>query len=211
MSAFTHVSLKGLGPSMDVTNMTTEEMDHVESKLDDLMEGPDNYQTCTPDMPLLQQKTGHYIFIYDGLKEGFARDKELLEYPLLAVGSTKGHFELYRSNHVVPMGIAIASNNPALAAPVFGEIYCVKPSTVRELDWLYSNGFQTKRLRTAINAVIDKQGTTRQVYAFVWVNLRSYWDKRMDRLSRCDLLTSNNSGRKYYTFMHKYEQIGVAA
>lgn len=193
------------GPTLDVLDLQSNDLDRLESSLDDLTSTPMEYSTSCPDYPQLSQKTGHYVFVYDGLKSGFARSKNLIGHPTLAVGYTKASLVLYKTDHVVPQGLALVVTDKVDSAPVYGEVYLVPPETIRELDWLYANTLQTRRLRVPIQAIVDSKGTSKQVYAFMWVNLMSYWHSRMDRLVKCDLLTANSNGQRYYSFMKKYE------
>jgi len=206
-----NMSLTGFGPTLGVLELTEEDEENIEDKLDDLIGTPMEYLTSCPDYPALAQKTGHYVFVYDGLKSGFARDKHLADYVPLAVGYTKAYVRLYRTTSVIPQAIAMISSDKERAAPIYGEVYMVSPETVRELDWLYANTMQTKRIRTAIQGIVDSKGTTKQIYAYMWLNLGSYWHNRMDRLIDCDLLIANNNKKPYYNFMKKYENQSNAA
>jgi len=166
-----------------------------------------DYSASTADYPELAKKTGHYLFVYDGMKMGFKRHKQLMLKDCCAVGYTKVRFQMFRRsvNSLIETPVVLLSHTPEKRAPVYGEIYCVSPETIAELDWHESNGILANRRRIAIDAVIDEKGTQKQIWAFMYIHSMDYYQSRMDQLRPADLLTANADKMKYYNFMKKYE------
>ncbi len=191
-----------------VYDLDGNDFDRISTDLDDIIEPAIEHQLSTTDYPRLCEWSSHYVFVYDGMKSGFRRDHHLQDYSPVAVGWTKQPFRLYRTKSPAILPVMILDPEKGMSAPVYGEVYQVSPRTIRSLDWLNSNGFQTKRLRMPVNAIIDKKGTQKQIYAFCYPHLQSYWSSRMDRLLPCDILTANNNKQRYYNYMKKYEQTG---
>lgn len=180
----------------------SEETQHYFDELTD-------YSVSCSDLPHLQKHTSHYLFVYDAMKSGFRRDKELLEFPCVAVGYTKSTFKMYRET-VAPHyenAVVMLSGGKAPYANVYGEIYQVTPDKICELDWHESNNVITKRLKLPFDVVIDGKGTVKQIYAYMYVGLWKYWDTRMHNLRPADVLVANGDKRHYYNFMKKYETI----
>lgn len=196
---------------LHVYELNADDINRISDELDNILEPVVEGLTSTPDYPNLLMWDSHYVFVYDGMKHGFRGDRRLLNYPCVAVGWTKAHFRLWRSKSLSSYPVALLDTDKSVTAPVYGEIYQVRPDTIRDLDFLHNNTFMTKRLRMPIDAIIDTKGTSKQIYAWVYPHLNSYWHSRMDRLEPCDMLTANNNGRKYYNYMKKYESISEAA
>lgn len=199
-------------PKLNVLDLDGDDVNYIGTELDDLLKNINDYLTSTPDYPELQKWDSHYVFIYDGLKAGFNRDRHLQDYDTLAVGWTKANLRLRKSSGANSYAVAMVDgSDKSKAAPLYGELYQVRPETMRELDWLYSNTFMCRRFKMPIEAIIDSKGTTKQIYAWTYIHLQSYWASRIDRLEECDILTANNNGKKYYNYMRKYETMVNAA
>ncbi len=166
--------------------------------------------TSCQDYPRLAKQDYHYLFVYDGKKQGFKRHKELLGYPCVGVGYTKAHFTMY--NEVTSSGnyqspIILMGGVSSERAPIYGEIYKVHPEKIAELDWYESCGPVCQRIKTPIEAIVDKSGTEKQLYCYFYIHKFHYWQSRMDRLKPVQPLVSNKGGLKYYNFLKKFEQV----
>lgn len=165
--------------------------------------------TSCQDYPLLARKDSHYLFVYDGKKQGFKRNKELLGYPCIGTGYTKAHFTMF--NEVTTIGtkapVLLLGPDVSKRAPIYGEIYQVHPDKLAELDWYEGNGPICRRIKTYINGVVDKKGTPKQLHAYMYIHNTNYWATRMDRLTEVDPFVSNKANLKYYNFLKKYEQV----
>jgi gamma-glutamylcyclotransferase (GGCT)/AIG2-like uncharacterized protein YtfP len=167
------------------------------------------YSTSTSDFPELMKHDSHYIFVYDGMKQGFRHDKHLLGCKLVAVGYTKYYFTMYReviqSRYQQP--VVLLGGGPKERAAIYGEVYQVFPEVIAELDWKESNGPIVTRRRVPVDATVSKDGTMKQLYPWMYIHKNTYWDSRFDRLQPMDQLTANSSGMKYYNFLKKFEQV----
>lgn len=197
-----------MGLALNVLDLQGEDFDRIAEEIDDILEPAVEASINTPDYPELCKWDSHYVFIYDGMKHGFRRDRHLRDYDCRAVGWTKAQFRMWRSKGPNSYGVVMLDQDRTKTAPVYGEIYQVRPDTIRSLDWLHSNTWMTRRLRMPIDAIVDAKGTNKQIYAWVYCHLSNYWASRMDRLDPCDMLTANNNKRNYYNYMKKYESIG---
>jgi gamma-glutamylcyclotransferase (GGCT)/AIG2-like uncharacterized protein YtfP len=195
----------------NVLELDGNDFDRISLHLDVIVEPAIEHQMGTPDYPALCQWDSHYVFVYDGLKHGFRRSRHLRDYDPLAVGWTKAHFKMWKTEGPNSYPIILLDSDLKEKAPVYGEVYQVTPETIRSLDWINSNTHMCRRFRMPIEAIIDTKGTSKQIYAWTYVHLQSYWSSRMNRLEPCDILTANNNGRKYYNYMKKYEQISSEA
>lgn len=165
------------------------------------------YSQSTPDYLELSKKD-QYLFVYDTMKQDFRSHRDIEHCSLIGVGCTKSWYTML----IEPKALgsdAIVISDPALdhpRAPVFGEIYSVPPSMIRELDWSESNGFITQRIRCFVDAVVDECGITKQLYPWIYVHKSSYWNSRLNRLRWLPPMNPAQGGR-YYNFIKPHQNI----
>jgi gamma-glutamylcyclotransferase (GGCT)/AIG2-like uncharacterized protein YtfP len=160
----------------------------------------------SPDYPALAKWDSHYVFAYGTLKAGFRRDRNLAGSKVVGVGYTKNHFEMFRTdtNQSFPV---LLSNEAGRAHHIYGEVYKVPTWMMRDLDYIESNTFKYQRIRVPIDTLMDsKTGISRQIYAWTYIGVPTYWSYKKDLLIPCDILTSKQDTKfSYYNFMKKYE------
>lgn len=167
---------------------------------------PELRESCSDYLEL--SKKEQYLFVYDTMKQDFRNHKDIAHCRLVGVGCTKSWYTML----IEPKSLgsdAIVLSDPALdhpRAPVFGEIYLVPPSVIRDLDWTESNGFITNRIRCFVDAVVDETGITKQFYPWLYVHKASYWDTRLDRLRWLPPMKPAQGGR-YYNFIKPHQNI----
>ena len=82
----------------------------------------------------------------------------------------------------------------------------VLPSTVRDLDYLESNGTVYKRRLTPI-VIANNNRTFKHTHAWMYIGLRSYWDSRKGWLEQIPAFKPKlNDKVRYYTFLPEHEQ-----
>lgn len=172
--------------------------------LEDHLSGPLDEGSSTDDFPDLLKWDSHYVFVYDNHKSNFRKGGFMEDFPCVGVGYTKNHFRMFLEEQK-HQPVIMLDDDKLACAPIYGEIYQVPPRKVRELDYVFDNLYMTKRMKLPINAVINSKGDTKQIYAFIYVHKKTYWDKRFEQLKDADLLKANNNGKPYYNYMKKYE------
>lgn len=166
------------------------------------------YALSTPDYRDLCKQDSHYLFVYGTEKTNFRNSRRLIGSPLVAVGLTKAHYQMFIEPTAVGSNAMIMYTKQidAPMAPVYGEIYQVSPSVIREFDWNENNNCETQRVRIWVNAVVDASGTTRQVMAYTYIHKASYWMSRLDRLRSIPTMKPVE-GQPYFNFIRPHQNI----
>lgn len=107
----------------------------------------------TQDTPTLYRRAWHPIFVYGTLREGFSRGIYLEDCPKVGTGFTRGsQFRMYnllashRAGSKAPnYPVILPEVTPEHAGKIYGEVYLVSPDTLKNLDFIESNGIQYKR------------------------------------------------------------------
>lgn len=161
----------------------------------------------TPDLPSLMIQKNHLVFVYGTLKEGYRNNACLHNSKFVGYASTNNRFNMLRTtNSKAPFPVVFADGRPERAGAIFGEVYSCPPSTVRDLDYLESNGTVYKRRLTPI-VIANNNRTFKHTHAWMYIGLRSYWDSRKGWLEQIPAFKPKlNDKVRYYTFLPEHEQ-----
>lgn len=162
----------------------------------------------SPDFPELLRQSSHYLFVYGTLKSGFSRSKLLDECPCIGVGYTRQPwFTMYRTRTKTNTYPVILPNADVKErAKIYGEVYQVPPSVLRETDYIESNGVVYKRLRIPVTVMRPKNEVL-EMQPWMYIGIKDYWDKNLKYMEKCDLNVPNaNSSEPYYSFKKSYIQ-----
>lgn len=164
----------------------------------------------TQDLPVLMQRTSHYVFIYGTLKRGFRNHRVIEQEEYVGPASTGNNYSMVvTSGTQAPFPIVFPDGRGDKMGAIYGEVYKVRPRTIRELDYLESNGTMYKRAITPVY-VAFKDGTVKKVYAFMYKGKRDFWKTRERSLKFVEPFVSHKSfdkegGGRYYMFTNALE------
>jgi gamma-glutamylcyclotransferase (GGCT)/AIG2-like uncharacterized protein YtfP len=164
--------------------------------------------TMTPDLPALNRWDSHYVFIFDDLKNGFSQSHILAEEPIMGVGYTRAPwFTMYQYKSRKNPPLMMIRQDSTKAGRVYGEVYKVSPTMVRDLDEIYSNQVWVRRLKIPIQITRIHDRRPEEVMAFAWVAQISVWKSRMDTLEALPMLTANkDKSFTYYNFTKTFDK-----
>lgn len=166
--------------------------------------------SSTSDYPALAKQKGHYLFVYNGLKQGFKYHEEISKFPCVGVGHTNQDFRMYyykdgNLSYPIITYNDLQKGTKYDNAVIYGEIYKVSPEYIAECDWRESNRVLCFRAKLPVTAVIDTNGTTKQIWPWIYIHRSSYWFNRKEKLKEIPRFTSKNNNQKYYNFIKAYE------
>lgn len=155
----------------------------------------------TPDLPNLMKLDSQLIFVYGTLRQGFYNHKLLRGQEFLGYASTANRFNMFRTADTEsPFPVVMLEGRADKVGAIFGEVYAVAPSCLRELDYLESNGTMYKRHLTPVT-IARKDGTTKQLHAWMYKGLRNFWSSRQNRLRQVNACIPNaNTKVRYYIY-----------
>jgi len=189
------------------------EWEHITFTSEELGKITEDYYTTTPDMISLNKRNHHLVFIYDNLKSSF-KNKRTDIYGLknlVGFGHTNASLKMYMLKDgemkkciltFDPKKI-LGDSNPY---PIFGEVYSVKPSTIRDLDFHYGNKLGMARIKNYVNTIVDKDGTVKQLFCNVYLNIASYLEHKATKIQKITPFKSNKDNYTYYNYIPFYEK-----
>lgn len=157
----------------------------------------------TTDLPSLMKQKRQLIFVYGTLREGFSRNRVLSGQQFVGYGSTDNRYNMFiTTNTKAPFPVVMLEGRANKMGSIFGEVYSVQPSCLQALDYLESNGTMYKRYLTPIH-IGNKDGSTKQLYAWMYKGLRKFWttrEKTLRQATACIPKNNNPNGHRYYMF-----------
>lgn len=161
----------------------------------------------TPDLPSLMVQNHHLVFVYGTLKEGFSNNGTLNGSRFVGYASTNNRFNMLRTaGRKTSFPVVFTDGRPERAGAIFGEVYACTAPTIRDLDYLESNGTVYKRRLTPI-VIASNDRTFRHTHAWMYIGLRSYWDNRKAWLEQIPAFKPKlNEKVRYYSFLPEHEQ-----
>lgn len=177
---------------------------------DRVREGLGNFEEdgfYTPDMPQLLQQDFHNVFVYGSLREGFSNHRFMSNSRFVGYGvTTASKWVLTTVKGACPYPVALLTPRKDRQGRIFGEVYKVRPSTMRRLDCLESNGSIYKRWLTNITVATDDKGGSKSISCWMYRGILNYWSTRTDRLRICKRYKPNNrEADPYYVFSENLE------
>lgn len=146
----------------------------------------------TPDLPFLEKKKAHLVFLYDNLMrlhEG-THFKDQSEYKCVAF--THNRFSVLKKC-LGKESFPVAINKPITgikAAAIRGEIHLVPTENMVSLDTLYENTVQFIRIKapliipyrkiTTVQGINSVEPKTKEIPAWIYVGVPSYWHGLVD-------------------------------
>lgn len=168
------------------------------------------FNTNTPDFPLLQKKEGHYFFVYDAMcKNGkfghYMKDQEFVTlgwttvpFDFFSVSNTK----MQNNKNFVAVPKRMNGDN-SKAAVIAGEIYIVTPKFIQEMDYLLDNGTEHFRIMNSITLPENKDGTKlRQEICNMYIYNQKFLTNRKDYKSEQLTPITSNTGLKYHRYFN---------
>jgi gamma-glutamylcyclotransferase (GGCT)/AIG2-like uncharacterized protein YtfP len=147
-------------------------------------------RSYTPDIPELEQRCAHLIFVYGSLKDpGFSRSGFLPGEgaKFIAAGTTKLNYSLWyqhRRKDAFPVLLPVKSGHPY--GNVVGQVWMVYPHTIIKLDELERNTVLYNRLKINVQLITKPRDTQFQqyssVYAYAYMGQNSLWGRMIDTL-----------------------------
>lgn len=185
---------------LPVTNLKLGDNDEELEKLaagmaDVLEEGHYTY-----DMPELNRKKHHYIFVYGTLKKDFANHPIIRSQLMVGCGYTSSDCFIMGIEKSARFPVALFCNDVDYRAKIYGEVYRVSPFEIRTLDNLESNGHLYKRYPLSIDCC-QQDGKKQTIYAWTYIGISNWWKSRRDRLEPAMLC--KNEQFKYYLYTKK--------
>lgn len=167
----------------------------------------------TPDLPELQQKNGHLVFVYGTLKKSKCRGHMLAEADYLGLASTLStHYLMYNVQGRQQFPVVLSRPGNPKAAPIGGELYEVTAEDMVYLDRIEQNGELYQRRMVPVNFV-DSEGQMRQTWAWCYIGVDSFWgpivqanlkgDPSVFRLNLCSTVPTNIFEENYYEYLGK--------
>ena len=183
----------------------------------------------TPDVPMLDNRQWHHLFVYGRMQSRQPlHDKLGEEAERLCVAWTKQNnlVMLKKTLGDATFPIVIPTNSQmqfgrntylGVTGRVQGELYKVRPSTIKDLDNHYENGIQSTRMRVPLEIQYRlKEGKTvgdHQVHtlkAWMYVGKLSYWSEVLNPVFYTNVKTffaNNPKDELYYWYDHKFESV----
>lgn len=148
------------------------------------------YNPYTPDLPALEQRERHWVFICCDLKLRLPRDYMIEREPDVSSAFTEKSFVMWKKklgNQSYPIPLENTFDDPFGQHPplrIQGELYLLTPSQIILLDNLRLNGVEFERKRVKIIVPFRKgrlyKTFTKRVEAWMYIGRSSYWDELID-------------------------------
>lgn len=178
--------------------------------LKELFESGYESSAYTPDFTQLCRMDSHYVFTYGTLKEGFRNHRVIKDSEFVGPASTFNNFEMVVTTGTqAPFPIVFPSTREKKRGAIYGEVYKVTPNTMRELDYLESNGTMYKRMPTPVHVAFN-DAPPKKIYAWMYRGVRDFWSTRESTLKRVQPFVSHEmyekeGNNKYFMFTRALE------
>ena len=154
---------------------------------------PKDGYDLTPDMPDLNKKEYHFVFVYGTLKRGHPNNVYLEGSRYLGRGWTKvKSMVMYLTPNNIP--VVNYSTIPDACA-VQGDIFMCTPHVIGILDQLELNGQLYKRQKVLIESAYSD---VPPVKAFMYLGVNSAFSGT--KLKLADTFTRRKTGKAYYSY-----------
>jgi gamma-glutamylcyclotransferase (GGCT)/AIG2-like uncharacterized protein YtfP len=128
----------------------------------------------TPDVPQLQTRRGHLLFVYGNMKAGFPKHKFLTDAhaKFVAMGVTTMRYSLFfdpgSQQEKKPVMMPAILGSPA--GSVLGQLWMVYPDTIFNLDMLERNGDLFQRMKVQVQIINKPEDREYQLYScpYAW-------------------------------------------
>jgi gamma-glutamylcyclotransferase (GGCT)/AIG2-like uncharacterized protein YtfP len=130
-----------------------------------------NRNIYTPDLPYLNSRNGHLLFVYGTLKEGFSRNWMLKSYKSRFICSAIS-WQMYSLFYAPKLGfpVMMPTVNGAPIGNVVGQLFIVPPKVISVLDECEKNGDMYNRYRINLQLITKPSDKQFQQYAtcYAW-------------------------------------------
>lgn len=139
----------------------------------------------TPDLPMVEARRGHLLFVYGTLKINFSRHHILKKMKAKYVGQaiTSHMHSLYRTKGENPFPVLLPQRSRAPGGIVVGQLFIVYPRTIQILDEIEQNGHMFQRVSSTIQCTSKPEHDDFQLYgsyrAWMYMGLMPYWNKHI--------------------------------
>lgn len=158
----------------------------------------------TDDMPALNRKTFHYVFVYGTLRKSYRNHATLANSELVGCGFSTLDRYFMANNRKFNYPVAFFDNQPETRGRLYGEVYKVYPTTLMSMDYLESNGLMFKRHLLSFD-VADSSNVKQQVKAWAYIGCRDFWNDRIEHLTALRRSTPRNGQPPYFIYTKEYE------
>jgi gamma-glutamylcyclotransferase (GGCT)/AIG2-like uncharacterized protein YtfP len=156
-----------------------------------------NRNIYTPDLPYLNSRNGHLLFVYGTLKDGFSRHWMLKSYKsrfVCAAISWQMYSLFYAPNLGFPVMMPTAGGSPI--GNVVGQLYIVPPKVITVLDECEKNGDMYNRYKINLQLITnptDKQFQQYSTcYAWAYIGNPKEWTQHIHARRMVAMLPSES-------------------
>jgi len=155
------------------------------------------HNICTPDLPYIESKRGHLLFVYGTLKQGFSRNWMLKGYKARFVASAISTLE-YSLFYSPALGFPVMMPRycQSEVGHVMGQLWIIPPKLIAILDDVEKNGDMYNRIKINVQLITKPTDTQFQqyatTYAFGYIGNPKEWGQQIIQNKMLPIMPSEN-------------------